>query len=231
MHVEKAGSVGKVGPAGKAGPAGIVSPHISVTSLPREKKAVAEAARVAAGALRDNPTHIAMHGDNPEKRYDGLYVLCRGVLANASSPPLHAVDQYGRIVGVLNAAPPGHCKPTLLQQVRMVPAMFHLSADTLRRMAYFGTAWAAYDPKTPHWHLGPVAVLPERQGLGIGSMMMSALCRRLDDDGAYAYLETDTEANVRFYRRFGFDVIGTLDVSGVCCWFMQRSARREPRGS
>lgn len=204
--------------------AGLEPPLISVTALPREKKVVAEAARVAAAALRDNPTHIAMHGDDLEKRYDGLYVLCRGVLANASSPPFHAVNQQGRIVGILNAAPPGRCKPTFGQQVRMIPAMFRLNAETLRKMAYFGSAWAAYDPKTPHWHLGPVAVLPGFQGLGIGSMMMSALCRHLDDDGALAYLETDTEANVRFYRRFGFDVVGTLDVSGVRCWFMRRPA-------
>ncbi len=219
MHVEKASS------------AGLEPPVVSVAGLPRDKKVVAEAARVAAAALRDNPTHIAMHGEDPAKRYAGLYVLCQGVLSSASSPPLHAVDQHGRVVGVLNAAPPGRCKPTLVQQVRMVPAMFRLNADTLRRMAYFGSAWSAYDPKTPHWHLGPVAVLPGSQGLGIGSMMMSVLCRRLDRDGAQAYLETDTEANVLFYRRFGFEIVGMSDVSNVHCWFMQRLPRREPDGS
>jgi len=41
------------------------------------------------------------------------------------------------------------------------------------------------------------------------------------------YLETDKRENVRFYERFGFEVIAREPVIGVPNWFM----RREPRSA
>jgi uncharacterized protein (UPF0128 family) len=41
-----------------------------------------------------------------------------------------------------------------------------------------------------------------------------------------AYLETDKEFNVRFYERFGFDLIGEENVLGVQNYFMCRSGAR-----
>jgi hypothetical protein len=38
-----------------------------------------------------------------------------------------------------------------------------------------------------------------------------------------SYLETDRYKNVRFYRKFGFDVIAEAEVLGVPTWFMSRS--------
>jgi ribosomal protein S18 acetylase RimI-like enzyme len=40
-----------------------------------------------------------------------------------------------------------------------------------------------------------------------------------------AYLETDKPENVRFYERFGFEVVGEEEVLGVPNWFMLRRAR------
>jgi Acetyltransferase (GNAT) family len=62
------------------------------------------------------------------------------------------------------------------------------------------------------------------QGEGVGS----ALVRHVLDDraniGEPAYLETETEANVPFYERHGFEVIGQLDVpgGGPHLWLMWR---------
>jgi hypothetical protein len=42
------------------------------------------------------------------------------------------------------------------------------------------------------------------------------------------YLETDKTENVRFYERFGFEVIGEEPVIGVPNWFMRRGPRSEP---
>jgi hypothetical protein len=41
---------------------------------------------------------------------------------------------------------------------------------------------------------------------------------------AVGYLETDRPSNVRFYERFGFDVVGEGQVLGLPNWYM----RREP---
>ena len=34
--------------------------------------------------------------------------------------------------------------------------------------------------RNQHWHLGPIGVLPEYQGQGIGSRLMQRFCREVD---------------------------------------------------
>jgi ribosomal protein S18 acetylase RimI-like enzyme len=50
----------------------------------------------------------------------------------------------------------------------------------------------------------------------------------MDAAGEDAYLETDKPENVRFYERFGFEVVGEQEVIGVPNWYMARrpDARR-----
>jgi predicted N-acetyltransferase YhbS len=85
--------------------------------------------------------------------------------------------------------------------------------------------WAKRDPDEPHVHLGPVAVDVHLQGQGIGSLMMEQHCRQLDAAGEVGYLETDKLENVRFYERFGFEVVGEAPVIDVPNWFMRRPSR------
>src|SRR5690625_4126008 len=60
-------------------------------------------------------------------------------------------------------------------------------------------AWWRLDPQTPHSHLGPVAVAPTNQGAGVGTALLRAYVSQLDACEVPGYLETDSEANVRFY--------------------------------
>ena len=82
--------------------------------------------------------------------------------------------------------------------------------------------WAKHDPEEPHWHLGPVAVDAHLQGMGVGSRLMQAFCAKMDAEHEDAYLETDKPENVRFYERFGFEVVSEQDVLGTPNWFMLR---------
>jgi predicted N-acetyltransferase YhbS len=86
-------------------------------------------------------------------------------------------------------------------------------------------AWKRHDPGERHWHLGPLAVDAHLQGEGVGSRMMRVFCAKMDAAGEDAYLETDKPINVRFYERFGFEVVGEEEVLGVPNWFMLRRAR------
>jgi hypothetical protein len=54
---------------------------------------------------------------------------------------------------------------------------------------------------------------------------MEVFCARVDAAGEVAYLETDKLVNVRFYERFGFEVIGEQEVLRVPNWFMRRAAK------
>ena len=54
---------------------------------------------------------------------------------------------------------------------------------------------------------------------------MRDFCARMDEAGDEAYLETDKEINVRFYKRFGFDVVASGSVLGTTSWYMLRKPR------
>ena len=57
----------------------------------------------------------------------------------------------------------------------------------------------------------------------MGSLLMRVFAR-MDAAGEVAYLETDKPENVRFYERFGFEVVGEEEVPGMSNWFMLRRA-------
>lgn len=82
--------------------------------------------------------------------------------------------------------------------------------------------WAKHDPKAPHFHFGPLAVLPSMQGNGIGSALLDRFCREIDTQKAVAYLETDKEENIHLYEKFGFRVTEEDKLFGVKNWFMWR---------
>jgi ribosomal protein S18 acetylase RimI-like enzyme len=80
-------------------------------------------------------------------------------------------------------------------------------------------------PKEPHWYLAALGTDPAHQGEGIGSALVRHVTDELANTGEPAYLETETAANVPFYERHGFEVVGELDVpgGGPHLWLMWRS--------
>ena len=90
------------------------------------------------------------------------------------------------------------------------------------RKSYWQNEWARYDPLNQHWHFGPVGVLPSHQGKGIGSKFLNRFCHEVDACLSPAYLETDTDQNVRFYERFGFEVVKETEIFNVKNRYMWR---------
>jgi ribosomal protein S18 acetylase RimI-like enzyme len=186
---------------------------------------VPEAVGVVARGMRDNPLHVAAYGDDPDRRE-----RCQARLIGAlfrhftTQQPICAVRD-GTLVGVTGVAPVGTCQPTTAQRLRLLPTVLSLGPRTAARVGRWLAKWAARDLEEEHVHLGPVAVDAHLQGQGIGSLIMEEHCRRLDAAREVGYLETDKPENVRFYERFGFEVIGEEPVLGVPNWYM----RREPR--
>ena len=60
------------------------------------------------------------------------------------------------------------------------------------------------------------------RGKGVGSRLVADHVEELDAGEETGYLETDKADNVRFYRRFGFEVVAGANVLGVPNWFMVR---------
>jgi ribosomal protein S18 acetylase RimI-like enzyme len=180
---------------------------------------------VLARGMRDNPIHVAALGDDADRR--------ERILARLFEAMWRHMDQYalcarldGEVVGVCGRLPPGGCRPTIVQGLRMAPGMAATGPRTLMRTMRWVAAWSKRDPNERHEHLGPVAVDRHLQGLGIGSAMLAAHAEDLDVQRLTGWLETDKEANVRFYQRFGYVVVEQTDVLGVPNWFMRRASTR-----
>lgn len=188
---------------------------------------VGEAVEVTARGMRDNPLHVAVFGEDPGPRLRKLRRMF-GAAAGVLSMHRHmlvARAPDGTIVGVCGAPPPGECRPSIGQQLRLMPRVLANGPRATLRTARWLGAWTKHDPETRHRHLGPVAVDAHLQGAGIGSRLMEAFCARVDAAGDDVYLETDKPANVRFYERFGFEMVGEQEILGVPNWFMLRPTR------
>jgi ribosomal protein S18 acetylase RimI-like enzyme len=175
--------------------------------------------------MRDNPLHVAAYGEDPARRLRCHARLMAGLFRHFHAQQPIAALEDGTVVGVTGVAPPGTCRPTAMQRLRLLPIMLGLGPRTAARVGNWTSAWAAHDPDDPHVHLGPLAVDAHLQGRGIGSRIMAEHCRRLEAGGDRGYLETDKAENVRFYERFGFEVVAEDEVIGVRNWFMLRTPR------
>src|SRR3546814_4907085 len=77
--------------------------------------------------------------------------------------------------------PPDHCQPTLRDKLGMLRILARGRAlRRLPRIWHWLRIWARHDPGFDHWHLGPAAVDRARQGQGVGSQLMAAICELLD---------------------------------------------------
>lgn len=193
-----------------------------------EQTDVGEVVSVISRGMRDNPTHVAALGDEPERRENRVHRIFRNVLPVMGHSFLVARGADGEILGALGMAAPGRCRASVKQKLRLTGGLLPLGPRALGRSLQWVGTWEQLDPAQPHWHLGPVAVDAHLQGGGIGSKLLTVFCAQMDAAAADAYLETDKPENVRFYRRFGFEVTGEQLVIGVPNWFMVRRPHSSP---
>jgi ribosomal protein S18 acetylase RimI-like enzyme len=181
---------------------------------------------VVARGMRDNPLHVAALGTDPVLRGQRLTRLFTVALPMIFSKGvvLGAFDDDA-LAGVAGMIAPGHCQPSVTEKLAVMPRLMPaVGGGVLARVARWMNAWTEHDLPEPHWHLGPVAVDAHLQGNGIGTLLMTEYCARLDRVHATGYLETDKPSNVAFYERFGFETIGSAPVLETANWFMRRNA-------
>jgi len=100
----------------------------------------------------------------------------------------------------LSAFPAG-----LVAQLRLLPLFVKLCGwRRLGRGSALGDAVQKAHPREPHFYLFFMAVDPRFQGKGLGSAMLDATLRHIDQAGLPAYLENSNPKNTRLYERAGF---------------------------
>jgi GNAT superfamily N-acetyltransferase len=69
-----------------------------------------------------------------------------------------------------------------------------------------------YHPSEPHWHLPLMGVDPLKQSKGFGSALLQHALVQCDQDNKLAYLESSSPRSVPFYKRHGFELLGTIQL-------------------
>lgn len=185
---------------------------------------VGAAAEVLARAFRDNPLpRVLLPGGHPERRLRAVRAGFSVLLPVAASRgTVLAAWREGRPVGILIGLGPGQW-PLPLPPVRA--RLRALAAQGLRatwRLAELSERLARLHPGAPHAYLAALGVEPAFRGRGAGRALLARWLELTRGFRVPSYLETDREANLRFYGAAGFGVVGSLSFRGVAIWRMER---------
>jgi len=194
-------------------------PTIEIETL--QPSEIAKASVLLSHAYNPTPITCAALGGQSEKQRS---LLETGFKMELKKGTVFCAKENEKILGVMRFVEYPECKKEfLLQGLDLLPALLVLRGKALR-LRKWGSIWAKNHPDKPHCHLETIGVLPERQGQGIGSLLLGHFCTYVDQLKQAAYLETDQPKNVRFYERFGFKIVEEASVLTVPNWFMWRDA-------
>ena len=180
---------------------------------------------VLARAFCSNPLNRAVvRSDDPDRCFRSNRHSMRTLLPMAR---LHGqvlvATLDGKVAGGLVASPPDHFPlppPPLVDGLR---CLLRQGWQVARRWELVFETFEALHPGEPHWYLGILGVVPSARRRGVGAALLSHWLAAADRDGMPAYLETDSEGNLRFYERAGFSLEGETTVLGVRTWRMKRA--------
>jgi ribosomal protein S18 acetylase RimI-like enzyme len=188
-------------------------------------------ASVLARAFARDPFYSYLAGDAPERNLR-MRLGWTAILRHASAG-LRETWTTEDITGVAIWIPPGRRPSSLVDSLRMVPALARLTG--WRRLREVAAAMEHLETRrhelvtTQHWYLSALGVEPDRQREGIGSALLTSVLARAGADGTPAYLETATAHNVLLYERHGFEVVDEviLPKTDVRGWLMLRCPGNE----
>ena len=183
-----------------------------------EQSDIQASAKVLSIAMLNNPHHIGVFLGNGEKERLKIEKMFFELFSNLPGIVFLAKENE-KIIGVMRM------KSCIGKVVIDDPDVLEDENDIDWRKSVWFREWAKYDPAEQHWHLGPIGVLPTHQGLGVGSTLMDCFCKEVDACMAKAYLETDLDINVRFYEKFGFNVVSESEIFGVKNRYMLRDSK------
>jgi GNAT superfamily N-acetyltransferase len=83
-----------------------------------------------------------------------------------------------------------------------------------------------YRPTEAHWYLSLIGVEALHRNKGCGATLLEYGLRQCDREHRPAYLWSSNPLNTSFYKRHGFEIVGTIKVGSLPLMFpMVRHAR------
>lgn len=136
-------------------------------------------------------------------------------------------EHEGRIGALAAWAPPGTLPRSGAQQARQVLEASRVLVRAKHRAKGIELLLEVdrRHPREPHWYLALLGTDPSARGRGLASALLAPVLARCDEEGHFAYLETQMEANVAWYARAGFTVCHEIRLEATPpVWCL----RREP---
>ncbi|HEX6312410.1 MAG TPA: GNAT family N-acetyltransferase [Acidimicrobiia bacterium] len=157
------------------------------------------------GAFSDDPVFTWIFPDDDRRR--DLLPPAFDVFAEAIAH--HGVSHAaGDGVGAALWVPPGEAVAD--DEEAFAETLLALSPEDAGRMEACLALLGEHHPEEPCWYLNFIGVVPERQGEGIGSLLLREGVERSDATGVAAYLDATSTDNRRLYERHGFRVLAEL---------------------
>jgi len=206
-------------------------PEFSYAPLRLDRRTLDEASVLGARSFYDDPFFVHL-SDEPRLRVRGLILYLRNHLAvlGDAATVTGARDEAGTLVGICAWQRPGTYQLSGWRQAREMDgalrALIQRPPSLLIGLRYV-TAMERAHLRDEHWYLTLLAVDPMAWRLGIGTALLEPSLASIDQEGLPCYLETQKEANLAYYRRFGFDLTDRLTPSrgGPPLFTMTRPAR------
>jgi GNAT superfamily N-acetyltransferase len=139
-----------------------------------------------------------------------------------------AIVEDGRLLGVAVWLPPGALPWSTRRKLRSVPMQLQVARLAPRSFfdfARMGANTERLHPHEWHWNLETMGIAPAAQGRGLGTRLIAPGLARADAERLPCYLTTGRAENLRFYQRFGFQVVAdklAVVPGGPTSWGMRR---------
>lgn len=182
-------------------------------------------------AFYDDPFFRFLSSE-PMLRARGLALFNRSHVAalRSSAETSGARDEAGTLVGVAVWQRPGTNPLPVATQAREMAGSLRALIPRPRSLVVglrYVLAMEHARLKDEHWYLALLATDPMLWRRGVGTALLQPGLDRADTDGLPCYLETQKEANLAYYRRFGFEELDPLTpvAGGPPLFTMVRSPR------
>lgn len=162
----------------------------------------------------------------PEKALRQVFGLTVADALTAGEVYVAVADH--RIVGTAAWLPPGAFPPRgprrLLLSLPYLVRLLWLAPKSMRAFMAFSMTAARQQRGQRFWFLAGLGVAPGMQRAGIGARLLRPVLDRADAIGTACALNTQNEANLAYYRRFGFEPMGERwrAGDGPPSWTMRR---------
>jgi ribosomal protein S18 acetylase RimI-like enzyme len=168
--------------------------------------------KVAGDAFLNDPLMVYSFPDDEERKKNskyGFYMIynygLKYGLTYATSENLEGISIW---------LPPDKVYPSTWQMMRygglytMRKVGFKMKAMK-RSITVFSFEEKKHKELAPfdHWYFQNIAVKPEEQGKGYGSLLISTMLKTIESDGLPVYVETNTEKAMSIYQKHGFELL------------------------